>query len=131
MKNLVVVLISVLFFFGCASSTMKKDEVQQDVTQSIKTKKKHWVFSFKDRTLIDFLKEARKNNLDLQAAAANVEKVVAMANQAGAGLKPQLDLGVQSNSGNAPFTPGGLATGQLSWEVDLWGRMKSAESAAR
>lgn len=131
MKNLFLIYFSLLLIVGCASSSMNQEEVTEEISQQIQSPKRHWALSFKDKTLIGFLKEARKNNLDIQAASANVEKVVALANQAGAGLKPNLDLGISGNNGNNPNLSNASVTGQLSWELDLWGRLKSGEKAAR
>lgn len=118
---------------SCASPKMDADVTVNEVRRKTKQPKKHWALSFKDKTLIEFIKESRNNNFDLQSASANVEKAVAMAGQAGADLKPNLNLalGQTGASANVPGVFRGTSLGaQASWEIDLWGRIKSGEKAA-
>jgi NodT family efflux transporter outer membrane factor (OMF) lipoprotein len=94
-----------------------------------------WLDSFKDRTLKKFVEEAQANNKDLQASAAGVEQARALAIQAGAALKPKVGLSagnsssgnLESSSSNTNSVNLGL---QVSWEVDLWGRIRAGKRAA-
>ncbi len=93
-----------------------------------------WMQSFGDPVLVALVEEAQANNRDLQAAAANVERSRGIARQAGAALSPQVSLSTGASeagnveSGNSQESyNAGL---QLSWEADLWGRIRSGRNAA-
>jgi len=93
-----------------------------------------WIEAFGDPVLVGLVVEAQANNQDLQAAAANVERSRAIARQAGAALSPQVSLTTgASESGNIETgnTAESYSAGlQLSWEADLWGRIRSGRNAA-
>lgn len=92
-----------------------------------------WLDAFGDPTLANLVAEAQANNRDLQAAAGGVDQAWALAGQAGAALLPSVnaavgtaDTGTSEGSGAV-----GLQAGlQVSWEVDLWGRLRAGRSAA-
>ena len=93
-----------------------------------------WLFSFQDPRLSQLVEEALQNNRDLQGVAAKVAEAEARARRAGADLLPTADLALGStdsgtaNSGGAQSTVDlGL---QISWEVDLWGRLSREKQAA-
>jgi NodT family efflux transporter outer membrane factor (OMF) lipoprotein len=90
-----------------------------------------WVRTFGDPQLEALVEEALRNNLDLQAAAARVEIAIALVAQARSLLFPHLvvlgSLGVVGRDTTRDRT--GLA-GELSWEVDLWGRVRAQSAAA-
>ena len=94
-----------------------------------------WVDSFNDPELTALVIEAQENNRELAAAAANVDRAWALARQAGAALVPSLAVtggGVRSGSpsGSVP-TSSNLSLGaQVSWEADVWGRIRSGQRAA-
>ena len=95
-----------------------------------------WWQVFEDPTLQALIREAVANNLDLRAAAARVERARAEAGIAKSFLYPQVDgtasYTAQQNSG----TDGGDAQQaavygfQLSWEIDLFGRLRREREAA-
>ncbi len=94
-----------------------------------------WIDAFQDLTLVELVKEAQANNKDLQMAAANVERSRALAVQAGAGLKPAVNLtGGGSRSGGlengSPEQSSFSVGAQIDWELDLWGRVRSGAQAA-
>jgi multidrug efflux system outer membrane protein len=102
-----------------------------------------WWQVFDDPTLQGLIREALTNNLDLRVAVARVEEARARAGIAKSFLYPQVD-GVASytlrQASNAPSTkPGegedtthqsGTYGFQLSWEIDLFGRVKRQNEAA-
>lgn len=102
-----------------------------------------WWQVFDDPALQSLIREAIANNLDLRVAAARVEEARARAGIAKSFLYPQVD-GVAGYSirqaTNAPVTeddPNGDTTHQsgtygfrLSWELDLFGRIRKERDAA-
>ncbi|MCH6256306.1 TolC family protein [Puniceicoccaceae bacterium K14] len=105
------------------------------MSESVVTTEVDWVGSFNDAVLQKLIEEAQANNKDLRAALANVEYAQALARQAGAGLKPSVGItgsGSRSegvSSGSSESTSLSLGA-QVSWEVDLWGRVRSGALAA-
>lgn len=92
-----------------------------------------WIAKFEDPVLSDLVDEALSNNRNLQAAAANVQRSWALAGQAGAALSPSVSLSSgATRSGNIEDTGGDSysLTGQASWELDLWGRIRAGNQAA-
>jgi multidrug efflux system outer membrane protein len=92
-----------------------------------------WLASFNDPTLTELVHEALARNPDLIMAGARVEQANAQVELAEANLKPA--LGLLARGGNKPvadLVP--LLSGvmlRLSWEIDLWGRLRYARNAAR
>jgi NodT family efflux transporter outer membrane factor (OMF) lipoprotein len=90
-----------------------------------------WLATFADPRLNALVAEAIANNPDLMIAAARVEQAAAYVEAAGADLLPQVYAignisGKDSSSGTTDFW-GAFA----SWEIDLWGRVRSGREAAR
>jgi NodT family efflux transporter outer membrane factor (OMF) lipoprotein len=91
-----------------------------------------WITSFGDPQLEELVDDAMLNNLDLRIASAQVDAAAAAAIQAGARLKPTLDLALgATGSGTTSASTGegvvGLGT---TWEVDVWGKLASGAAAA-
>jgi NodT family efflux transporter outer membrane factor (OMF) lipoprotein len=90
-------------------------------------------FPADDPALSQLVDEALVRNLDLQIAGARTEQASAALDLAQAQLKPA--IGVLARSGNNPITdlvP--LLSGvmlRVSWELDLWGRLRYERNAAR
>jgi outer membrane protein, multidrug efflux system len=103
-----------------------------------------WWQVFDDPTLQALVREAIANNLDVQVAASRVEEARARAGIAKSFLYPQIDVlanyGVRQASsiprdGSTPDdTDTTNQTGtygfQLSWEIDLFGRLRRQHEAA-
>ncbi len=105
-----------------------------------------WLDSFKDPQLKAIVIEATKNNYDLQAAFAKLEKAKAKAKKAGSYLSPTVNLGLSGKSGDTlkeksdsgvNSTQENSATGtsfgaslDVSWELDVWGRIRAGRDAA-
>jgi multidrug efflux system outer membrane protein len=93
---------------------------------------------FDDATLQGLIREAIANNLDLQAAVARVEAARAQAGIAKSFLYPQVDGVAGYNVRQASSTTesndttheSGAYGFQLSWELDLFGRLKRQLEAA-
>lgn len=95
-----------------------------------------WVAAFNQPTLSALIAEALQHNYDLQAAAARVAAALAQARIEGAGRWPQLAFapGYQRQRDGLldPSESGGFsARFDLSWELDLWGRIRAGQRAAR
>lgn len=92
-----------------------------------------WIDQLGDPILSDLVQEAMANNRNLQGAAANVQRSWALAGQAGAALSPSVSLSSgATRSGNIEDTGGDSysLTGQASWELDVWGRIRAGNQAA-
>jgi NodT family efflux transporter outer membrane factor (OMF) lipoprotein len=111
-----------------------------------------WWASFDDPTLNELVGLAIERNWDLRAALARVERAQAQARIAGADLKPTVDVGLNGARQKINFRgfdfgggsgPGGGGSDVISntftgydlslrvnWEIDLWGRLRAAASAA-
>ena len=105
-----------------------------------------WWRAFNDETLTRLVAEALAHNLNLQAAAARVGAAAARARIAGAPLYPdaagrtggarrkQNFIGLPiPGSGNGVLTSTSNSVGlslDISWELDLWGRLGAGASAA-
>ncbi|MGI9260407.1 MAG: TolC family protein, partial [Woeseiaceae bacterium] len=94
-----------------------------------------WIESFEDPVLVDLVIEAQANNRDIAAAAANVDRAWALARQAGAALAPNVNVtagatrtGVMDSS--RPDSTNLSLGAQATWELDVWGRLRSAQRAA-
>ncbi|MFP4157123.1 MAG: efflux transporter outer membrane subunit [Opitutales bacterium] len=99
-----------------------------------------WLADFQDPRLEAHVAEALTHNAELQRIAAVLGQRVAEARIAGADLMPSTDLGL-NGSRQQINTFGPTATGgvifenydlslDLSWELDLWGRLRNLTSAA-
>jgi multidrug efflux system outer membrane protein len=101
-----------------------------------------WDKIFTDPILQDYIKKGLQNNLDIRIAMQNIAAAEAIMKQGKAGYFPTL-------SGNADWTHQQLSknsqlgaflqdrstdqyqlTGTLSWEADIWGKIRSNKRAA-
>ena len=91
-----------------------------------------WLGTFQDPQLDSLVDEALQHNLDLVAAAARVDGSAALATAARALLYPQLWVNGLSGvvrRGGETRERSGLVLG-VSWELDLWGRVRAAGASA-
>ena len=102
-----------------------------------------WVNRFGGRDLQALVKEAYEANHDLKAAAARVERAEVLAKASGAAAKPQVNAALNGSRDKRNFIGfpfgGGVASSinnsygaqlSLSWELDLWGRIRAGQRAA-
>ncbi|MER0204018.1 MAG: transporter [Nitrosomonas sp.] len=106
-------------------------------SDSSQSSRQNWVDSFNDPVLSQLVDRALANNFDLKSAAARVEAAIAQARIDSAGLWPQLSFapGYQQ----AQVRSAGFGSAQfnvfetmfnLSWEVDVWGRIRAFREAS-
>jgi NodT family efflux transporter outer membrane factor (OMF) lipoprotein len=99
-----------------------------------------WLSTFNEPELEALIEEALQNNAELERVSAALGQSIAEARIAGADLKPSADIGLggarQKISTFGPNSTGGVIFENydlalnLSWEIDLWGRLRDLSSAA-
>jgi NodT family efflux transporter outer membrane factor (OMF) lipoprotein len=90
----------------------------------------NWLASFGDPQLDALVREALLYNADLGVAAVRVEQAAAYAKLAGSMIYPAVSLlahGGSKTGGDGSGTT--LAALSASWELDLWGRVRSEREA--
>jgi NodT family efflux transporter outer membrane factor (OMF) lipoprotein len=91
----------------------------------------NWLVAFQDEQLNAAVAEAIAHNADLRVGASRVEQALLYARLAGAKLYPSVEFfarGGAKMSGDGSGLQGGAIT--LSWELDLWGRVRYGRAAA-
>jgi len=129
---------------GCATTPTNPPQLDlPSTTTQAAPSLEHWWSEFGDPTLDKLVDEALANNLDVRAAIARVESARAQVKLSQADLFPTVDLGVNANrqrlSQQVPTLPPGISpivndyrVGlQASYEVDLWGKFRTATRAAQ
>lgn len=91
-----------------------------------------WLAAFNDPQLTALVHEALDRNPDLLIAASRVEQANAQVDIAQAQLRPA--IGLIGRAGSKPIADlvpllSGLML-RMSWEIDLWGRLRYARNAA-
>lgn len=146
-----VVLVLALVAGGClVGPDYQRPEVETpaawrlDARQSRQIAQAGWWRQFGDPVLEELIDVALRENLDLLIAAARVEQYAALYGVARADLFPQVGASLDaqrqrvSEQGANPLPSGYQVTANslqgalnASWEVDLWGRVRRANQAAR
>lgn len=102
-----------------------------------------WWEQFDDPVLNELIGIALRENKDLRIAAARVVEFAARVDITRSGFFPQFGYGAEASRNSASAEAfGSVATGDrtynnyvlsanLSWELDLWGRIRRATEAAR
>jgi len=140
----------VAFLAGCASFT-SQEKVDSAVRDAVKAEaplvpeewsmpsdqadvRVGWISTFNDPTLAKLVQEAQANNKKLQAAAASLERALALAEKAGAAIKPTVDLSAgaaRSGTAESGSSSSELSVGlRVGWELDVWGRIRAGIRAA-
>jgi len=144
-------MLAVLIAGGCAVGPRFKTPAvdmpggfmgQGVVSQQVTLADLPWWAVFDDDTLQDLVQTALTNNYDLRMAVKRVEQSQALAAQSRALFFPQIgyqgNLERSRNAFNGQASPGTGQTGNpvllaasATWELDLWGRIRRLNEAAR
>jgi outer membrane protein, multidrug efflux system len=95
-----------------------------------------WMQMFKDEKLQALIREGIDNNYDLKIAVARIKQAEANLMQSNAAFLPSLSVAPQFTRQKTTAAQGGLTSdifelsGNASWEIDLWGKLKGAKSAS-
>lgn len=92
-----------------------------------------WWEVFRDETLAGLIRTALANNRDLGVATARIDEARALAVVARAGLLPAFGIQAGVHEGHADLNrvTSDTAIGTMSWELDVWGKLRRANEAAR
>jgi multidrug efflux system outer membrane protein len=92
-----------------------------------------WFDVFGDPVLRSLIDEALRNGYDVRIAAARVEEARARYGIAGAARYPDVDYNVRTGFGRQNGDTGAALAANVGafWEVDLWGRIRRLNEAAR
>ena len=151
LRGALLPLVAALVLAGCASTA----ELSSGVTTPVQFKENAaatvaaataapapadgaWWRAFNDSTLDALVERAAVNNTSVQQAAARLAEARAIARTVDADRSVQVGLGAGANRGagldrgNGSKTPGTLITAgaNVSWELDLFGRLSGASNAA-
>src|SRR6185503_13001385 len=92
----------------------------------------NWIATFNDPQLDALITEAIKNNPDLRVLAVRVEQAAQYVELAKAAMRPAVNLlgtgGFNAGGGDVSSALQGVSLG-VSWEPDLWGRMRYGRNA--
>jgi NodT family efflux transporter outer membrane factor (OMF) lipoprotein len=150
-------MIAALFAMGCASPPKHQPpNIEVEVPETWRAAENvdtlaafadstRWWLSFDEPALDGLVEEALANNFNLKSAVARVDAAAALARIAGANLWPQANLGFNGSRAKQnligipiPGAPDVISTRtnsfgvslDVGWEIDLWGRVRSGQSAA-
>ncbi|MDM0038465.1 efflux transporter outer membrane subunit [Variovorax sp. J22G21] len=151
LRGALLPLVAALVLAGCASTA----ELSSGVTTPVQFKENAattvaataaapaqadgaWWRAFNDSTLDALVERAAVNNTSVQQAAARLAEARAIARTVDADRSVQVGLGAGANRGagldrgNGSKTPATLITAgaNVSWELDLFGRLSGASNAA-
>ncbi|MCF1752927.1 efflux transporter outer membrane subunit [Mariniradius sediminis] len=147
MKNLALIILLGLALVGCkVGPKYEKPEMQQPpkytqaATSTDSITNLAWWEVYQDETLKGLIQTALDSNLNLLQAAARVEEAKATLGFNKANLYPMLNYNALGRAANfrdfaqdagVAFSPNMLAVlGNVSWEIDFWGKLRRANRAA-
>lgn len=98
-----------------------------------------WTYIFKDTLLHRLIRTGLQNNFDLKIAFERVNQARASFKEARADLYPAIGIsgGAEYNYAPSPAQGGTIeyhdfyATANLSWELDVWGKLRRAKESAK
>jgi len=149
-RSTIAIALAILACSGCIRETKDNPISSLNVppnwhvaTQQAKDDKTYWAEDLGDANLTSMIRESWANNPDLSAASRRMEVAREEANMAGAKLLPEAGLalsGTRSKRNLVGFFPGsnnsfstesyGLNL-NVSWELDLWGKVRDSRKAAK
>jgi multidrug efflux system outer membrane protein len=149
--NKVILFAAALSLAGCAvGPTYKRPAVNaptdfRGATNDVSTNSLAdlpWWSVFKDPVLQDLIQVALTNNYDLRIILTRVDQARAIQAQTRSQFLPQVGYGGEANRGKNEYlglpTPNGgqignsyIAGFEALWEIDLWGRVRRMNEAAR
>lgn len=111
-------------------------------TDSVSIADVSWKTLFKDPYLQEYIEEGLQNNMDVRIALQQIIAAQAYAKQGKAGYLPSVNVGanwshqeLSKNSQFGSFFNGSIdqydATANLSWEADIWGKIRSNKRATQ
>jgi multidrug efflux system outer membrane protein len=134
---------SIFIIAGCTTTPTAPPTLDLPAGTGADPALERWWTSFNDPTLTALVDEALANNLDLRAAITRIDLARAQVKLAQKDLYPSVDLGVgasrtrSSEVGSFPLF-GAPATNNdfrvelnAAYEVDLWGKFRTATRAAQ
>jgi multidrug efflux system outer membrane protein len=132
----------VLALAGCTSTPTAPDPGSLPAGESANRVASEWWREFRDPKLDALVAEALAANLDLRLATARVDEARALLTAARSALYPAVDataaasrqrlsqVGPQPLFGIDPISNNYGAGLRASWEIDLWGRIRSGANAS-
>jgi outer membrane protein, multidrug efflux system len=137
----------ILIVAGCAvgpkysrPNTKKPEAYTQSAVRTDSITNLKWWEVYQDTVLQSLIKKAIDQNLDLKIAIARMEQSKAILGFNKANLYPFLDysararaqdFGNTATEANVAFPSSSFALlGNVSWEIDLWGKLRHANRAA-
>jgi multidrug efflux system outer membrane protein len=143
-KIAAIVTVSILLLSSCnlrqafVRPTVRTDSLFRDVNNQDTSGMANisWMKMFKDEKLKALILEGIDHNYDLKIAVARIKQSEANLLQSKAAFLPQVGVEPQYTRQKTNVAQGALTSnifevsGNASWEIDLWGKLKGAKSAA-
>lgn len=147
MKNKLFIGIFVVVLAGCAvgpkysrPETKKPETYVQAATKSDSITNMKWWDVYKDSALHALIQIAIDSNLDLRTAIARVDEAKAILGYNKANMGPFFDYSARARASDFGSTASGAGVafptnsfgllGNVSWEIDVWGKLRHANRAA-
>lgn len=147
MKNIYFLLFVLIALYGCAvgprysrPETQKPVGYVQAISQTDSITNLKWWEVYQDSLLQSLIQTSIDSNLDLMTAVYRVEEAKAILGYNKANLYPFLDYSAMgrttefrnySEQAGVTFSPNMVGLlGNVSWEIDLWGKLRHATRAA-
>lgn len=95
----------------------------------------NWKTYFQDKYLIQLIDTALLNNYDAQMAIEQIEMANAYYKMSRGALYPMAEIGTSATFGKSKEKPDWISDYSISlnssWEIDLWGKLRSTKKAAK
>lgn len=146
----IILIIFILIFSGCATGTKFKDKpLNIDIPQNWLASEKNptnnelngWLDDFNDSNLKMVVHKALEQNPDVLIAGKRIEYARSLFKQTRADSLPEVSSGLKYSRQQSSVESGGKVfktfenraslSLDLSWEIDLWGRLKAKKNAAK